>query len=38
MLPQIVRDNRPERRDRADFNDPSAPLRYPSPDETIFAQ
>lgn len=26
MLPQIVRDNKPERRDRADFNDP--PLSY----------
>ena len=41
MLPQIVRDNKPERRDRVDFNDPSVPLCpsfLPPPRETIFAQ
>lgn len=30
MLPQIVRDNKPERCDRTDFNDPSPLPRSPS--------
>lgn len=36
MLPQIVRDNKPERCDRTDFNDPPSSFDIPIPPQKLF--